>query len=89
MVRIMVKKVGVQKSGNGLWAFNEKESVPTKRPDSAVLHHQFCIAVGVKLLRSTCIHFYGFLSFLNSALICVPHVFRAIFCLFAFVLLLF
>ena len=60
MVQIMVKKVGVQKNGNGLWAFNEKESVPTKRPDSVVLHHQFCIAVGVELLRLMCFHFSGF-----------------------------
>ena len=59
-----------------------------QRPDSAVLHHQFFIAVGVKLLRSMCIHFYGFLSLLNSMLICVPHEFHAILCLFTSVLML-
>ena len=31
-----------------------------QRPDSVVLRHQFCIGVGIELLRLMCIHFHGF-----------------------------
>ena len=31
-----------------------------QRPDSAVLHHQFYVAVGVELLRLICVLFHRF-----------------------------